>query len=165
MRKQTFEFVKKFSGIHPMGKTLDVGSLDLGDGNLRQFSNQYTGVDMRGGPNVDKILNGHDLSKVFKKGSFDTVMCFDTLEHDEAFWITVKEMKEVLKKGGYLLLGVPSRACNRHGQPSDYWRFMEDSFPVLFEGMGDYLMEVEMQDELYLNEGVEAEIYGWAQKL
>ena len=150
MRWQTKEFVKKFVTDHwPGGTVLEVGSLDVNGTVKELFPSGYTGVDMRSGSNVDIVCNGHDLVKQFGEESFDTVVCFDTIEHDDKFWITLDQMKKVLKKGGWLLLGAPSLNCPLHDHPSDYWRFMPASFNVLFEGLSNTLVEPENSDEIY----------------
>jgi SAM-dependent methyltransferase len=50
--------------------------------------------------------NGNDLSR-FSDGVFDIVVSNATLEHDPRFWLTLAEMRRVLKPGGLLLIGVP----------------------------------------------------------
>ena len=50
--------------------------------------------------------NGNDLSR-FPDGSFNVVVSNATLEHDPFFWLTLAEMRRVLKPGGLLLIGVP----------------------------------------------------------
>jgi SAM-dependent methyltransferase len=50
--------------------------------------------------------NGNDLSR-FADGLFDVVVSNATLEHDPRFWLTLAEMRRVLKPGGLLLIGVP----------------------------------------------------------
>lgn len=141
MISTTIEFIEKFKKDHPKerGKVLDVGSFDV-NGNVRHlFSDfkEYVGVDMREGKNVDVVVNGHDLIKKFGKESFDVVMCFDTLEHDDKFWLTVENMRGVLKKGGWLLLGAPSLNHPRHNHPYDYYRFFDKAFEVFLGGFVD----------------------------
>lgn len=40
-------------------------------------------------------------------GSFDLVLSNSTLEHDRRFWLTLAELRRLLRPGGLLLLGVP----------------------------------------------------------
>ena len=164
MREQTATFIRMFFDKHPQfnpKNVLDVGSLDEDETMRKALSRgNYIGVDMRKGPGVDRVVNGHDLVKEFGEDSFDMVMCFDTLEHDDAFWKTVEQMKKVLKPQGYLLIGVPSNHTPLHRHPMDYWRFMDDSFQVLFDNMNDFYMEIQKDNPAY--EGND-EIYGWGQ--
>lgn len=164
MRHQTREFVQKFLTAHegPFRRVLDVGSLDV-NGHIRDlFPEGYTGIDMMDGPNVDRVINGHELMDHFPKNSFDLVMCFDTFEHDDAFWATHDEMMCVLKPGGYILIGVPGRNHPEHRHPKDYWRFMPQSFEDFFlKGLEDTHMDVQTDNP---DHDYEDEIYGWGRK-
>jgi len=68
------------------------------------------GVNLSGGGARDgfRILqaNANDL-RVFPDMSFDTVLSNATLEHDARFWLTVAEIRRVLKPGGLCVIGVP----------------------------------------------------------
>lgn len=162
MRHQSLSFIKEFMQKHGSPEhALDVGSRSVESQETpRSLFGLYTGVDMIDGVNVDVVANGHDLVKEFGKGSFDFVMTLDTLEHDDKFWLTVDQMKKVLKKGGWMLICVPSRRAPLHEFPADYWRFMPSSMDTFFEGFADYYTEVqhEMPD-------IEDEICGWGRKV
>jgi SAM-dependent methyltransferase len=43
----------------------------------------------------------------FVDGSFDLVLCNAVLEHDPKFWLTLGEIRRVLRVGGIAMLGVP----------------------------------------------------------
>lgn len=161
MREQSKQFLRKFLENHTFEKVLDVGSLDV-TGHIRDIFPQgtYTGVDMRAGVNVDVVVNGHDLAEHFGVETFDFVVCFDTFEHDDRFWETLDNMKRVLKPGGYLMLGVPSRNCPEHDHPHDYWRFMPQCMASMLEGYEDRCIETEFGKD----GGSEDEIYGYARK-
>jgi predicted SAM-dependent methyltransferase len=163
MRHQSPTFVKIFLEKYSpkQDNVLEVGSLDV-NGNIRNlFSGAYVGLDMRDGNNVDVVCNGHDLVKQFGKEQFDLVICIDTLEHDDAFWVTVEQMKKVLRKGGWLILGVPSRRCPLHEHPSDYWRFMSHGMEVMLDGLVDTYVEVQRDAG---ESEAEDEIYGYGRK-
>lgn len=167
MRHQSKEFVEKFLKEHPAShrNVLEVGSLDV-NGNIRDLfkEDDYTGLDMRSGPNVGLVLNAHDLFPHFKEETFDLVVCFDTLEHDDEFWVSVTNMRHVLKSGGYLILGMPSRNCPYHEHPSDYWRIMGPAMSDVFlKGYEDTYTEIQ-QDNPGLNNNAEDEVYGWGRK-
>ena len=165
MRGQTGEFVQKFLKEKQIGgKVLDVGSLDI-NGTIKELFEkhglEYAGIDMRKGPNVGLVLNAHDIKDKLDENSFDVVCCFDTLEHDDKFWITLENMRWVLKEGGYLLIAVPGSGCPKHDYPQDYWRFMENGVESFFEGMTDFYIEVQKDDPSHVEFD---EIYGWAKK-
>lgn len=164
MRHQTGTFLQKFIDTHGIsGKVLDVGSADI-TGNIRPYltSVEYVGVDMRPDTNVDVVLNAHDLVSHFGKDSFDVVMSFDMLEHDDRFWESVSQMREVLKPGGWFLLGVPGRHCPPHDHPGDYWRFMRQSMnDFFFAGYEEVHIEAQSDDPSRTEED---EFYGWGRK-
>ena len=109
--------------------TLEIGSLDV-NGSIERLGD-YTGVDMRPGPHVDLVMNGHNLD--FQDGKFDCVVSAETLEHDDAPWETAKEIYRVLKPRGTLIVTVPGIGFKRHDFPSDYWRFTTAGVKALFK--------------------------------
>ena len=121
-----YEYVKK---LNLSGHTLEVGSYDE-NGSVRDLFTDYIGVDIRAGKNVNIQMDGHKLE--FPDEAFDNVLSLESLEHDEAFWVTVSEMKRVLKKGGVMVLTVPWFHFPPHEYPKDYWRFSDDGLRVLF---------------------------------
>ncbi len=136
MTGHTTRFIQDFLLEHPIkGKVLEVGSRYV-NGEIKSIFEEnglkYTGLDMVKGRDVDIVLNAHDIKKELKRGSFDLVVCVDTLEHDDKFWLTVENMRWVLKKGGWMVIKAPSLHCNIHDWPSDYYRFLEPVFKEVF---------------------------------
>ncbi len=119
------------------GQTVqEVGSLDV-IGSVRPlFANvsSYVGIDFRQGPNVDVVMNAHNLE--FQADGFDVVISTEMLEHDDEFRVSVKEMGRVLKKGGILILTARGNGFMPHDYPYDFWRFMPTSFNKLFNLAG-----------------------------
>lgn len=128
MQNKVFEFVKNNSTRD--GKTLDVGSLDV-NGSVRGLFDDYTGIDMREGKNVDIVANSHNLP--FDDNTFDRIVCVETLEHDDNPFETIKEIKRVLKDGGQVILAASGISFPKHSYPSDYWRFTKEGLGVLLE--------------------------------
>jgi SAM-dependent methyltransferase len=142
------------AGIRPE-RALEVGGL-MGAKSLLRFP-ELAGaeryclnlVDM---PSDDEITavtgNANDMRDAFEDDRFDLVVCSATLEHDKRFWLSVDEMKRVLKPGGLLIISVPGYvkdAERDHGRAThtyrvhysfDYYRFSEQAVrEVFFEGM------------------------------
>lgn len=168
MISTTTKFIEKFLVENKIkgGSALEVGSLDV-NGNIKDqlTSNgfDYLGIDMREGNNVDRVIDGHDIKKHFEKGQFDLVICIDTMEHDKAFWVTVSNMKWVLKKGGWIILGAPSLRHPRHNHPSDYWRFFGEAFEALLSDMDNvHVEELSFADPQDFSKP--DQIYAWGQK-
>lgn len=129
MNTQVYNFVKK---LNLKDKILDVGSLDV-NGSVKDLFNDYTGVDMRQGKNVDVQAKANSLP--FKDDLFDNVLCLEMLEHDDCFWESIPEMVRVLKPGG--MFAITTRGINfpKHGYPHDYWRFTLDSMRLLLKDL------------------------------
>lgn len=97
-------------------RILDAG---CGDGlffmNLNKlYTSEMYGIDMN--EYVEELNNTYpfaqfkkeDIKKMsFKDNYFDTVSCLDVLEHFKNIDKPIKEIKRVLKKGGYLIVSGP----------------------------------------------------------
>jgi SAM-dependent methyltransferase len=121
---------------------LEVGARDV-NGSVRPLFAQaasYTGVDFIEGAGVDAVMNAHALA--FADASFDAVVSTEMLEHDDEFWLSVKEMGRVLKPGGLLILTARGNGFMPHDYPFDYWRFMPASFSKLLTLAGCEPLEV-----------------------
>lgn len=143
-------FIQDFIKEHGVPKrVLDVGSRHI-NGTVKDcireaslgMPEEIIGVDFMDGENVDIVLNGHDLDTVFEPGSFDLVTCTETLEHDDKFWLTVEQMRKMVKPGGWLLITVPGIHFFRHDWPSDYYRFTTSAMEVMLEGFEDVKVEM-----------------------
>lgn len=122
------------ASLNLTGRCLDVGSFNV-NGCVRHLFTDYTGLDMRAGPNVDVVAPANAIP--FPAASFDVVTCLEMLEHDPDPFGSVRDMRRVLKPGGTLVLTAPSIGFPRHDYPSDYWRFTGDGLAVLLRGMAD----------------------------
>jgi SAM-dependent methyltransferase len=129
-------------------RVLEVGSYDE-NGSIRNcFGPDYIGVDMREGPGVDLAVNGNDLALFFDEAMFDVVVSTETLEHDRAFWVTLKQMGHVLRAGGLLLLTMRGNGFPHHAYPHDYWRFMPDCADALLDLADCDRVEVQVDPEM-----------------
>lgn len=107
-----FDAMCRRYGAH--GSALEIGATCAPDTLLNlpalRACNLRVGVNIDGPASTPagEILrgNGNDLSR-FADGAFDIVMSNAALEHDPFFWLTLAEMRRVLKPGGLLLIGVP----------------------------------------------------------
>ena len=101
------------AGIRPE-RALEVGGL-MGADSLLRFP-ELAGaeryclnlVEMPGDGEITAVTgNANDMRDVFEDDLFDLVLCSATLEHDKRFWLSVAEMRRVLKPGGLLIISVP----------------------------------------------------------
>ena len=93
---------------------LDVGSFDVG-GSIRDFfkKNNYIGVDLIKGPNVDIVLSGSELYKLKQK--FDIVISCECFEHAKDWKEIFLSMYNVCEDDGYVIFTCASRGRIEHG--------------------------------------------------
>ena len=81
------KFIKEFKESYIINNfnkdinVLEIGSLDV-NGNIRNlfdFTNEYTGIDLEKGPNVDLVLNGTNIDELNK--NFDIIISCECFEH------------------------------------------------------------------------------------
>lgn len=120
-----------------LGRVLEIGSLDI-NGSAKQYFNNYSeyiGIDMQEGKGVDVVMNAHDLDLEYAPNYFDTIICLNTFEHDNKFWLTLDNINLLLKSNGHLIFCEPTYTFPIHRHPKDYWRILPDALQeVIFEG-------------------------------
>jgi SAM-dependent methyltransferase len=93
-----------------------------------------------------EMIVGNSNQMQFADESFDCVLSCSALEHDKYFWRSTREIRRVLKKGGYFVVGVPiymtlptdqdhtTVTYARHGiaYNADYYRFSEQAVREVF---------------------------------
>lgn len=63
--------------------------------------------------------------------SYDALMCTEVLEHVVDPFAAIRELRRIVKAGGYILFTTPLNA-RIHGPIPDCWRFTEFGLQVLF---------------------------------
>ncbi len=131
MTPEVYAWVKDCRGTFKLtGRVLDIGSRNI-TGCVRDLFDDYIGLDMERGLNVDVVADAHILP--YPNDSFDVVCCLEMLEHDSNFFQTIAEAQRVLKPRGYLLLTARANGYELHDYPADYWGFTEDGFRLLLQ--------------------------------
>ncbi|MEE0902681.1 MAG: class I SAM-dependent methyltransferase [Methanobrevibacter sp.] len=116
-------------------KILDIGSFDK-DGNynygliLNENKWTYHGLDLREGNNIDIVVESPYDWKEVEDESYDLVITGQAFEHIEFFWLTLEEIKRVLKPGGLFFIIVPSTGPV-HKNPYDCYRFNDDAMKAM----------------------------------
>jgi SAM-dependent methyltransferase len=143
-------FVQGQAQLHDLASrsVLEVGSFNVNGSVRRFFTGPYVGIDMQAGPGVDIVMNAHELNTLrvdtldghVINSTFDVIVCTEMLEHDDAPWLSLREMAAVCRDDGYLLLtcrGYDWRGCFPvHGYPMDLWRFSCDGVRALLQQTG-----------------------------
>ena len=149
---QEFHRIIRESGVRPR-TALEVGGV-LGAGSLLRFP-EIADAE-RVCLNLSFRRHDADIEAVAANANhmplgderFDLVMSNATLEHDKHFWLSLAEMRRVLRPGGLLIIGVPGYIKNPeadHGRTThtyrvhyrfDYYRFSDQAVrEVFFDGM------------------------------
>ena len=116
-------------------KILDIGSFDK-DGNynygliLNEKKWTYHGLDLRPGNNIDIVVESPYDWKEVESESYDLIVTGQAFEHMEFFWLTLEEVKRVLKPGGLFFIIVPSTGPV-HRNPYDCYRFNEGAMKAM----------------------------------
>ena len=119
-----------------IGRTLDFGCGSKPYESIFEGVTDYIGVDIeKSGHNhrdskVDIFYDGKTLP--FHNDSFDSVVCFEVLEHVFNINDVISEIKRVLKPGGYLLISLPF-AWDEHEEPYDFARYTSFGIRNIFE--------------------------------
>jgi len=108
-------------------------------------------MDVLPGKNVDVVMKD---AYVFPQpdNSVDIIVCGQAFEHIEFFWLTMLEMKRILKPEGYLFLIAPSTGPI-HRYPVDCWRFYPDGFKALAGWSGLKLLQIKIAQERWGDTG------------
>ena len=124
---------------------LEVGSLNV-NGSFRKICDEekpksYIGVDIVAGDGVDEICSIHNLVERFGRNSFDYVIATEILEHIEDWKSAIRNLKDVCREDGCIILTTRSKGFPYHGCPSDFWRYEKDDIRKIFADFHIYLVE------------------------
>lgn len=151
------KFVDKYMDVNISYKILDLGSQVVhGDinGSYRQYFEKpkwtYEGADLISGNNVDIVLQEPYRWKNIKSKTYDCVVCGQMFEHNEYFWLTMLEIKRILKSDGLCCIIAPSGGPE-HKYPVDCYRFYPDGLKAVAKYVGMESLEVYAQwnEDLY----------------
>jgi len=93
---------------------------------------EYIGIDIEAGKFVDLILPAEKLVEYFGPESFDVVIATELLEHVQDWRLVVSNLKEVLKRGGYMYITTRSYGYPLHTYPYDFWRYEIEDMQKIF---------------------------------
>ena len=139
-------FIKEKAPKYTRGIVLDVGG---GEGRwktiLEKYSFKYFISDL-----FSKSADFHDDARKLSNSdsSFDTVVCFEALEHIDDTDAVVSELYRVLKKGGHAIATIPF-LFPLHGNPSDYHRLTPAGLEYYFKKAGFEIIESGLVGNLF----------------
>ena len=128
---------------------LEVGALDV-NGSPRSLikalhPGSYLGVDMQAGVGVDEVCPAEKLVGRFGPDAFDIVVSTEMMEHVFDWRVVLHNLKQVVKKGGLLVITTRSLGFGYHAFPYDFWRYETDDMRILFS---DFQIVEVMSDPL-----------------
>lgn len=154
MHPSSYETMEKFCDKYLSKdqnlKILDIGSFDRnGDYNYGNILNApnwtYKGLDLKPGNNVDIVVEDPYFWVEIEDNSFDVIVSGQAFEHNEFFWLTLEEIKRVLKPGGLLCIIVPSTGPV-HRNPVDCYRFNETAMKAMANYIDFEIIETKSND-------------------
>ena len=123
------KFIKEFKESYIINNfnkdinVLEIGSLDV-NGNIRNlfdFTNEYTGIDLEKGPNVDLVLNGTNIDELNK--NFDIIISCECFEHAKDWKLIFEKMCQISKPNSFIVISVASTGRVEHGtERSGNWQ-------------------------------------------
>lgn len=126
-------FVKNYVPRDRDVRILDVGSYDVNGSYKVLFSGydvDYIGLDMSEGPNVDYVPNDPYKWDELLDDSFDFIISGNAFEHIEYPWLTITEIYNKLRNGGFACILAPNSMVE-HRYPVDCYRYFSDGFAAL----------------------------------
>lgn len=144
---------------------LDVGAKcwDITASNFIKDMNplSYIGVDIEKGECVDVICDAKELLNKFNSNSFDIVFSLEMLEHVDNWKLALKNMMDVLRPGGLLVLTTRSYGYAEHGYPNDFWRFEASDFEKIFSCFQILKLEQDDKDHGVYIKARKTMVYSW----
>lgn len=116
------------------GPVLEVGSRDYGSTSTFRdvyAGNEYIGVDLSAGKNVDRVVDLASGTGDLAAGHFALVICCSVLEHVRRPWEMAENLTGLLRPGGAIYVAVPW-VWRYHPYPDDYYRFSWRGIAELF---------------------------------
>lgn len=142
MHPSAMEFVTRVVSDHALSDTpcvLEVGSYNVNGSVRHLFTEDYTGLDIRPGPGVDRVVAEGNL--FYEDQTFTVVVSTEMLEHCLRPWEMVKAMADVLWSGGWLILtcrGYDERGCYPVHDTRDLWRFTPGGLREMIAAAGEW---------------------------
>lgn len=121
--------------IQVSGTILDLGSSTEGASYNRflQFQEPFTVTHTDFFKNEENLiqLNLEEPFQNIQDETYNTITCFNTLEHIYNYKNTVQESYRILKNGGIFVGGTPF-LVNYHADPHDYFRYTHEAIEKIF---------------------------------
>ena len=109
------EIASEYLNLSYSDKIIEIGSYDVNGSIKPLFSfNEYIGIDVSEGPNVDKTYDGKNLD-FLSNNYFDLSISCNCFEHNPHWKSNLADMYRITKEEGYLIVQIASRGFDEHG--------------------------------------------------
>ena len=109
------EIASEYLNLTHSEKIFELGSYDVNGSIKPLFSfDEYLGIDVSEGPNVDKIYDGKNLN-FLSDDYFDVSISCNCFEHNPHWKSNLADMYRVTKEEGHLIVQIASRGFDEHG--------------------------------------------------
>jgi SAM-dependent methyltransferase len=110
----------------------------------------FTGIDVKEGPHVTRILPVEKLAETVGFWKYDVVLCLEVIEHIQDWQLALENMFAVLRPGGCIYLTTRTEGFPYHGYPDDFWRFPEWLFRHAFAALHEIQIELSNDNGIYV---------------
>jgi len=114
------------------GKLLEIGPQDRSDIQLNFTNYSIDTFDIVDTYNPTHVGDLTQYNSNIQDSTYDCIACLEVLEHTINPFDAIKELRRILKDGGYLLVSAPLN-WRIHGPSPDCWRFTEHGWRVLLK--------------------------------
>lgn len=120
------EFIKSY--LQPDDVICDIGNQGKNIPELKGHKLVTLDITADTGPEIVADITRYNAH--IPDGHFDALLCTEVLEHVVEPFAAIRELKRIVKVGGYILITTPLN-CRIHGPVPDCWRFTEFGLKVL----------------------------------
>ncbi len=120
------EFIKSY--LRPDDVICDIGSQGKNIPELKGHKLVTLDITADTGPDIVADITRYNAH--IPDGHFDALLCTEVLGHVVEPFAAIRELKRIVKVGGYILITTPLN-CRIHGPVPDCWRFTEFGLKVL----------------------------------
>jgi len=135
-RKHITEFIQRVAETTKKedltGKLLEIGSQDRSEIQLNFTNYSIDTFDIVDTYNPTHVGDLTTCNSSIADSTYDCIACLEVLEHTTNPFDAIKELRRLLKDGGYLLVSAPLN-WRIHGPSPDCWRFTEHGWRVLLK--------------------------------
>lgn len=133
-REHINNFIYKTSKLlkNQTGELLEIGSQDRSviKNHFNNFNISTFDIVNTYNPTYVGDITKHNA--FISDSTYDCIACLEVLEHTLNPFEAIKELRRILKHGGYLLISAPLN-FRIHGPSPDCWRFTEHGWRVLLK--------------------------------